>query len=148
MRGPQSFEALRTVNGTLYPTYKASCNAYGFLSDDKEWYEALGQFSASGCPVLIRQLFVNIIVNCKLNYIFNLWTSHWEHMVDDLIYMRRKLTRNSRLMLNIKQQQYLALVGKNKQITDYPLTYQILITFPYCLIFPSQTFEFLNYYFL
>ena len=37
VRGPQSFEALRTINGDLYPTFKAACIALGLLEDDSEW---------------------------------------------------------------------------------------------------------------
>ena len=34
VRGPTSFENLRTVNGTLHPTFRAACEALGLLNND------------------------------------------------------------------------------------------------------------------
>jgi len=34
VRGPTSFESLKTVNGIVYPTFKAVCNALGLLEND------------------------------------------------------------------------------------------------------------------
>lgn len=36
VRGPMSFEHLRTVNGVVHPTYRAACVALGLLEDDGE----------------------------------------------------------------------------------------------------------------
>ncbi|KAJ9557686.1 hypothetical protein OSB04_012300 [Centaurea solstitialis] len=58
VKGCTSFEHVRTVNGTTYPTFKSACYALGLLDDDKEWVECLAEAStwASG------------LVNEELNY--------------------------------------------------------------------------------
>ncbi|XP_071727416.1 uncharacterized protein [Rutidosis leptorrhynchoides] len=43
VKGPRSFEELRTVDGTLHPTFKDACFAYGLLHDDREWTEAISE---------------------------------------------------------------------------------------------------------
>ena len=37
VRGPRSFEDLRTVDGVQYPTFKGACIALRLLEDDGEW---------------------------------------------------------------------------------------------------------------
>ncbi|CDO77896.1 hypothetical protein BN946_scf184952.g8 [Trametes cinnabarina] len=39
--GATSFEALRTVNGIVHPTFHATCLALGLLEDDSEWRQCL-----------------------------------------------------------------------------------------------------------
>ncbi|GKG08042.1 DNA helicase, partial [Tanacetum coccineum] len=36
-KGCTSFEDIRTVNGRIYETFRAACDALGLLGDDKEW---------------------------------------------------------------------------------------------------------------
>ena len=111
VRGPTSFISLRTVNGKLFQTYQEACKEYGLLDDDNEWDQVLEECSQSGFPPQIRQLFVHIMVNCKVADLSVLWNKHWIHMVDDLLLKQQKLTGNPHLILNEKQQQFFALAG-------------------------------------
>ena len=94
MRGPTSFKSLRTVNGICYDSFRDACKEYGFLDDDKEWHEVLNQCANGGLPPQIRQLFVHIIVNCKVTDLFQLWSSNWKQMVDDTVLERRRVRYN------------------------------------------------------
>ena len=40
-KGATSFEDIRTVENVLYPTYRETCFAMGFLQDDREFVEAI-----------------------------------------------------------------------------------------------------------
>lgn len=111
VRGATSYESLRTVNGKIYKTFQQACKEYGLLDDDNEWHHVLQECSQSGFPHQIRQLFVHIMVNCKVADLNELWTKHWTHMVDDLMLKQQKLTGNPHLVLNEKQQQFFALAG-------------------------------------
>ncbi|XP_063945878.1 uncharacterized protein LOC108212277 [Daucus carota subsp. sativus] len=102
-------ESLRTVNGICYDSFRDACKEYGFLDDDKEWHEVLNQCANGGLPPQIRQLFVHIIVNCKVTDLFQLWSSNWKQMVDDTILERRRLNNDDPLMLDDKQLQFYAL---------------------------------------
>lgn len=112
VRGPTTFESLRTVNGVLYNSFRDACKEYGFLDDDNEWHEVMTQCADGGLPPQIRQLFVHIIVNCKVTDLGNLWLCHWKNTVDDILLKRRTLTQNQNLILNEKQLQFFALAGK------------------------------------
>ena len=63
-KGPRSFEDLRTVEGVLYPSYKAACFARGLIEDDSEWHEALKEAELFKSPEQMRQLFVVILTAC------------------------------------------------------------------------------------
>ena len=41
VKGPTSFENLRTVSGVVYDTFKSACVARGLLEDDEEWIQCL-----------------------------------------------------------------------------------------------------------
>ena len=43
VQGCTSFEDIRTVNGVVHTSYKAACEALGFLDDDKEWLECTNE---------------------------------------------------------------------------------------------------------
>lgn len=81
------------------------------LNDDKEWHEVMDQCAVGGLPPQIRQLFVHIIVNCKVTDLANLWNCHWKHMIDDILLKRRTLTKDDNLLLDDRQLQFYALAG-------------------------------------
>lgn len=111
MRGATSFEALRTVKGKLCTNFQEACREHGLLDDDNEWHQVLEQCSESGFPQQIRQLFVHIMVNCKVTDLNALWNNNWMNMVDDLLKKQQQITGNPHLILNEKQQQFFALAG-------------------------------------
>ncbi|XP_074336273.1 uncharacterized protein LOC141673427 [Apium graveolens] len=111
VRGATYFESLRTVNGVCYSTFRDACKEYGLLDDDKEWHEVLTQASACGLPPQVRQLFIHIIVNCKVTDLKTLWSTHWKSMVDDILLRRRQSCPNTLFTLNDTQLQFYALGG-------------------------------------
>ncbi|XP_074322989.1 uncharacterized protein LOC141659946 [Apium graveolens] len=72
VRGPTSFQSLKTINGVCCRTFKDACKILGLL-DDNEWHSVLRDCSVGGFPEQIRQLFVHIIVNCQVTYLKRLW---------------------------------------------------------------------------
>lgn len=97
-----SFDYLNTVNDVQYTTFREACKEYGLLDDDSEWNEVLSQCASCGLLTQIRQLFVHIIVNHKVTDLKKLRESHWNNMVDDILYQMRSSTGNNNLILNDK----------------------------------------------
>ena len=60
--GATSFEHLRTVAGTIYPTFQAACVALGLLNDDREWADCLQEASVFATGAQLRSLFVTALV--------------------------------------------------------------------------------------
>lgn len=41
VKGPKSFQSLRTVDNVVHDTFKLACVARGLLEDDEEWIQCL-----------------------------------------------------------------------------------------------------------
>ncbi|XP_017221355.2 uncharacterized protein LOC108198086 [Daucus carota subsp. sativus] len=107
--GPTSFKDLLIVGGVVYPTFQAACDARGWLASDKEWDEALTECSSVGFANQVRELFVYIILNCKVYDIGTLWIKHNLKMSEDILYKRRKVTCKNDLVLSEKEIEFYAL---------------------------------------
>ncbi|GFY26458.1 ATP-dependent DNA helicase [Trichonephila clavipes] len=61
IRGPISFQDLRTVNGQLCATYPQACQELNLLENDAHWDTALADASNTARPQQIRTLFAIIL---------------------------------------------------------------------------------------
>ncbi|KAF0707135.1 hypothetical protein AaE_013752, partial [Aphanomyces astaci] len=62
--GPTSFEDLRTVHGTLYPTYEEAALSMGLLENDEECVVCIRQATLDCMDGQLHELFANILVHC------------------------------------------------------------------------------------
>ena len=83
-KGCRSFIKVRTVNDHIYPTYRAAYQAMGLLEDDREWYIALEEASATASAADLRMLFSHILMYCEVSGPLELWERHWRCMADDI----------------------------------------------------------------
>ena len=67
MRGPTSFEDIRTVNGKEYTTFADAARARGLAENDSEWDDCLNEGSLFKMPSQLRTLFVVLLVFCTPN---------------------------------------------------------------------------------
>ncbi|OMO88272.1 hypothetical protein COLO4_20330 [Corchorus olitorius] len=77
VRGPRSYEEIRTVGGVLYPTFQRACETLGLLGDDREWQEALTQSSFFASSHELRHLFVLILLQCEVSNPSQLFERNW-----------------------------------------------------------------------
>ena len=61
VKGPTSFQQLKTFGGQIYHTYKEACLARGIIAEDSEWKECLTEAAAILSPKHLRDLFVYIL---------------------------------------------------------------------------------------
>ncbi|KAK1364112.1 hypothetical protein POM88_039673 [Heracleum sosnowskyi] len=114
VRGPTSFDCLKSIDGVVYSTFKEACTRYGFLDDDNEWNELLEECAKCGFPPQIRELFVHIMVNCKVTDLGSLWLKHWKTMTDDIIMHHRNVDGSAVTGITDKQLQFYALAEVDK----------------------------------
>ena len=91
VRGPRSFEEIKTVDGVVYETFKEACYAYSLVNDDKEWNDALSEAKLWASGSQLRELFVTMLLFCEVNRPAQLWAQNWEILSDDILYMKRRL---------------------------------------------------------
>lgn len=82
--GCTSFTDVRTVEGTIYPTYRSACEALGLLNNDDEWSYAFIEASTWATTKELRSLFVHILLFCEVLSPVALWDKHWQDMADDV----------------------------------------------------------------
>ncbi|XP_068994023.1 uncharacterized protein [Neodiprion pinetum] len=57
VRGPTSFQHLKTVDVVLKETYQAACRARSLLENDDHWENTLREASLLQCPIQLRESF-------------------------------------------------------------------------------------------
>ena len=87
VRGPESFEDLRTVNGTLYSSFTEAAIALNLIDNDRQWNECIEEALSTETPYRVRFLFANICMHCHPNNpsALTLWNSYQERMSDDFV---------------------------------------------------------------
>lgn len=84
VKGPTSFEDLRTVDGHLYDTFRDSCLARGLLEDDGEWRQCLQEAATMQTGRQLRSLFATLLIFCSPTKPEDLWSEFRQHICDDL----------------------------------------------------------------
>ncbi|XP_021985033.1 uncharacterized protein LOC110880914 [Helianthus annuus] len=90
VKGPKSFEDIRTVNGTLYPTFRDACYALGLLDDDNEYIEAIKEANVYGSATYLRTLFGTMLMSGSLSRPDFVWEKIWTYLSDDILYRQEK----------------------------------------------------------
>ncbi len=85
VRGPTSFQDLRTFDHVTYPTFEQAARRRGLIEDDNEWIECLREASLREMPAQLRLLFVNIMVNCGCSDNENIWRQFADRMSEDFV---------------------------------------------------------------
>ncbi|XP_060962816.1 uncharacterized protein LOC115724117 isoform X1 [Cannabis sativa] len=84
IKGPLSFEDIRTVHGVLAPTYRDAATMHGLLQRDSCLEDCLHEASLYQMPSSLRRLFATILVYCNPNNPKELWEHFEEQMSLDI----------------------------------------------------------------
>jgi hypothetical protein len=91
VRGPTSFEDLRTVHGVLYPTFQAACIALGLLQNDQSWVSCFEEAVTFSHGRQLRMLFATALTFGEISNPVELWSRFCTHFCDDLPYALRHM---------------------------------------------------------
>ncbi|KAJ1442838.1 DNA-helicase Pif1-like [Sesbania bispinosa] len=99
-RGCTNYEALCTVNGQLYPTFRNACGSLGLLDDDKEFIDGIIKASKTTSSSYLRSLFVSLLMSNTMSKPSVVWEHTWSLLADDILYAKGQalnLPENMRL---------------------------------------------------
>ncbi|XP_076940361.1 uncharacterized protein LOC143609509 [Bidens hawaiensis] len=82
-KGCRSYTCIRTVNGQIYPTFRAACEALGLLGDDREWSSTIDEVSNWASASELRSMFSHMLLYCEISNPLELWKQYWQKMADD-----------------------------------------------------------------
>ncbi|GFS64754.1 ATP-dependent DNA helicase [Trichonephila clavipes] len=94
IRGPISFQDLRTVNGQLCATYRQVCQELNLLENDAHWDTALADASNTARPQQIRTLFAIILTTCFPSNPKDLWEKYKDYMSEDILHRLHAANQN------------------------------------------------------
>ncbi|XP_035843847.1 uncharacterized protein LOC110931184 [Helianthus annuus] len=114
VRGPTSFDDIKTVNGKVYDTYRDACYALGLLDDDSEYVEAIKEANLTGSASYIRNLFSTMLLSGSLSRPEVVWETSWRYMADDFVYRLAKYHRVTALSIPDHQLKNYVLVEIEK----------------------------------
>ena len=83
---PQSFAALRTVDGDLCSSFCETCLKLGLLENDNQYHLAIEEAIVSNSLASIRTLFVVILPWCEPSNPLEIYNNHKEAMAEDFLY--------------------------------------------------------------
>ncbi|XP_067648377.1 uncharacterized protein [Eurosta solidaginis] len=100
IRGPTSFDSLRTVDGVLCATFREACQRLSLLENDIHWDSTPVDASVSSPANQIRTLIAIIIAACHPSNPTELSDKYKDEMADDILRRFRMTTLNFNLQIN------------------------------------------------
>ena len=89
VRGPTSYEDIKTFNGVLYPEYKDACFARGLLDEDQEYIDDIVRRSFESFGSDLRHVFVMMLNNNTIYMPETEWENTWQILSEDIEHNRR-----------------------------------------------------------
>ncbi|XP_074096810.1 ATP-dependent DNA helicase pif1-like [Cotesia typhae] len=90
IKGPTSFQAIKTIDSQECQTYREACFKLGMLEHDQHWNDTLTEASETCHPHQIRTLFAIILTTCAPSNPKDLWEKHKESMSEDILLRERQ----------------------------------------------------------
>ncbi|XP_024964285.1 uncharacterized protein LOC112504569 [Cynara cardunculus var. scolymus] len=99
VKGPKSFEDIRTVNGKTFLTFRDACYALGLLDNDKKYIEAIEEANLTASGFYLRFLFATMLISnslCRPEFVWEknmAILSRWDSVQStELLYSRQNIT--------------------------------------------------------
>lgn len=89
VRGPTSFEDIRTVDGVVLENFKEACFARGLLEDDREYIAAIKEASTWSSGNALRKLFVTMLLFGSIKQPEVVWANTSTLLSEDMFYIPR-----------------------------------------------------------
>ena len=128
VKGPTSFEDLRSYEDNTYETFQEAANARGLLADDKEWDKCLKEATFNCSPKQIRHLFSTILLFAVPTDPSKLFNKYVEAMSDDFLTQnknnkRQKIPMNNTIKAKVAMNIEEYLLCHGKEWLDYNLPF-------------------------
>lgn len=118
VKGAQSFEDIRTVNGIQYDTFSRAATELGLKQDDNLHIKTFQEIIHAEMPYRIRCLFANMLLFNTPSDPAELWKMFKKHMYDDFVH--KGCLEDLAMNLALRHISYL-LRAAGKSNTDFEL---------------------------
>ncbi|XP_072065706.1 uncharacterized protein [Arachis hypogaea] len=118
---------IRTIDGVVYSTFRDACYAYGLLTDDKEYIDAIKEASHWGSGEYLRRLYATLLFSDSMARPEHVWKGIRRMLCDDILHRQRRLLNNQELQIVDEELWDLTLIeiekllkSYNKSLRDFP----------------------------
>ncbi|XP_054795045.1 uncharacterized protein LOC129300500 [Prosopis cineraria] len=109
VKGPRSYDEIKTVDNIVYPTFREACYARGLLDDDKEYIDAIKEASIWATGITLRKMFVSMLLCCCLSRPDIVWKESSKILSEDLFYIPHNDETYSSLQISQEDKEEAAL---------------------------------------
>ncbi|XP_021721338.1 uncharacterized protein LOC110688886 [Chenopodium quinoa] len=120
VRGPTSFEDLRTVNGFLCATFQEAAVKLGLLSEDDDVEKCMDEAATAQMPRALRRLFATLLIFGNPRDPLALWHKYYTALCEDYSYSLRGEEQKVKAITVREVERYLEEMGltRTKDIVD------------------------------
>ncbi|XP_074304137.1 uncharacterized protein LOC141638691 [Silene latifolia] len=86
IRGPKSFDDLKSINGITCSSFRESAYMHGLLETDNSIEECLAEAVQYQMPGALRRLFATLLIYCQPNNPRLLWDKFYTLLSEDYAY--------------------------------------------------------------
>ncbi|XP_062093997.1 uncharacterized protein LOC133800034 [Humulus lupulus] len=119
LKGPISFQDIRSIDGIVVPTFRDAATLHGLLQRDNNLEECLQEASLFQMPASLRRLFATILVYCNPTNPRYLWERFENEMSVDF---KPADYPTSNVRIQVLRSIALAIDSLGKDINSYNLT--------------------------
>jgi cobalamin biosynthesis Co2+ chelatase CbiK len=103
VRGPTSYEELRSVDGELLPSFREACIRRHLLADDNVWEATLREAAAFQMPRQLRQMFATICAHGAPSNPLALYNAFKAALCEDFSRTQDQQTSDNLALLDIQE---------------------------------------------
>nr|XP_027127530.1 uncharacterized protein LOC113743677 [Coffea arabica] len=129
VKGPKSFEDLKTVNGTYVNTFREAAILRGYFESDTSQEECLEEASSYQMPYILRRLFATLLVHFPPLNARKLWEKFEHCLSEDFIKIPDISTDETRYKVLEQINNFLESMGRDINsyaLVPYPLNFNDL----------------------
>ncbi|XP_074314083.1 uncharacterized protein LOC141649288 [Silene latifolia] len=86
IRGPKSFDDLKSINGVTLGSFRESAYMHGLLETDNSIEQCLAEAVQYQMPAALRRLFATLLIYCQPNNPRFLWDKFYASLSEDYAY--------------------------------------------------------------